>query len=189
MTQKIHTPTLLIAMPTLMDPHFQKSVVLLVEHNKDGAMGFIVNRPSPTMVKDILYEHKGKDIPCELKAWVGGPIESDNGLILHAGPSDDRQINLTSSPAILQEMIQFTKEKKEDAPSEGILYPYRFLTGYAGWGPLQLDEELRLGAWIEAPCSNDILFNCKWESIWEESLAKCGAAPNSLIAQSQPFLN
>ncbi|MGE0172259.1 MAG: YqgE/AlgH family protein [Oligoflexales bacterium] len=83
MPHDVTTPLILVALPKLYDPNFFKSVVLLVEHNKDGALGFIINRPSPYPVRNII-ENQKYDIPDSVAAWVGGPVGTQSGLVLHA---------------------------------------------------------------------------------------------------------
>lgn len=180
-------PTLLVAMPNLMDPNFQHAVILLMEHSEKGAMGFIINRMSSTPIKSVLSGNKFEDIPGSIKAWYGGPVDSETGLILKPDSHlTESNICLSSSEDSLKQMIDSINQKDCQSPW---LYPYRFLIGYAGWAPNQLDQELRLGTWMEVPYTNNLLFNCERESIWERALTAHGAHPNSLIGISQPYLN
>src|SRR5690606_7568032 len=145
------------------DPNFQKSVILLVEHSSEGAMGFIINRPSPIPIRELIAAQEVR-IPDHAPTWVGGPVGTDNGLVLHNQPEDasasavlSDMFSITSSTQALQgladharayELAQGEAFTTEAGPFGPCLYPYRFLVGYAGWGPHQLEEELRLRTWL-----------------------------------------
>lgn len=81
-------PCLLVALPKLQDPTFHQTVVLLVEHNADGAMGFVINRPAGVPLREIL-SHVDIDVPEHIPAWFGGPVNTSNGLVIHRYPDPD----------------------------------------------------------------------------------------------------
>lgn len=86
--QSIQLPCLLVALPKLQDPTFHQTVILLVEHDGGGAMGFVINRPAGVPLRDIL-SHVDIDVPEYIPAWFGGPVNTSNGLVLHHGPQSD----------------------------------------------------------------------------------------------------
>jgi putative transcriptional regulator len=203
MDHKISVPWLLVATPQLQDPNFKNAVVLVVEHNDDGAMGFIVNRPSQAPLTDLVSADDF-DIPSTLPAWVGGPVDTTTGFILHNQPEDDPDldlatgITLSSSSETLKDMVNDADRRiakmanldlSKDTLDEEFLYPYRFLVGYAGWSADQLEEEIRTGAWIQAPVDRDILFNAPWNKMWDRVMASVGINPRILAPAPQPYLN
>ncbi len=173
----------LIALPQLIDPNFQRAVILLIEHNKEGALGFIINRKSNVPLSEVLESPRTMP-PKDLSAWIGGPVDTETGLILRPDPTNG--FELTSSPDALEELIESASTKPQFQDG---LYPHRFLIGYAGWGPGQLEGELRRGSWIEAKIDLDILFNCPWQNIWERTMGSLGCSQATLVAAPQPFLN
>jgi putative transcriptional regulator len=206
MDNKISIPWLLVASPQLEDPNFTNSVVLMVEENPEGAMGFIVNRPSEMPLKDLISE--GLKVPPALPAWVGGPVESTTGFILHNQPhirhetDTDIEVSegiiLSSSANTLEHMTENASRRidmlaKLDTAKESLdvetLYPYRFLVGYGGWNKEQLDEEIRRGSWLQIPMDNELLFNTPWSKMWERAIASIGFTPNKLVHADQPYLN
>lgn len=148
----------LIAMPAMTDPFFAKSLTYVCEHNEEGAMGIVVNRPISLTLSELfaqinmpLQQEALEDMPVHF----GGPVQTDRGFVLHdAGGHwqstlhvNDR-VNLTTSKDILQ------------AVGEG-KGPQHLLVslGYAGWSKGQLEQELADNAWLSVPASEHILFN------------------------------
>lgn len=184
----LEMPWLLVATPQLQDPNFQKTVLLMAEHDKDGAMGFIINKPAPVSLKDIIVlDHI--DVPDNFPVWFGGPVDNTTGVILHNQDEDlpdfhlKPGISITSAEEVLVQMIDHEPEYMATK------YPFRFLVGYAGWKGGQLEEELRHGAWIQIPCTDKLLFDTPWNHIWHEALASVGVNPKSFVSTSQPYLN
>ncbi len=163
----------LIAMPTLADRNFSRTVTYLCEHNAHGAIGIVINRPSELTLGD-LFDHL--QIPAadpEVRArplFLGGPVQRERGFVLHA-PSDrwdsslqvSEQIALTTSKDIL------TAIANGDGPS-------RFLValGYAGWGPGQLEAEIAANAWLSGPADVDLIFDGPTEMRWQAAAALLG---------------
>ncbi len=148
----------LIAMPAMTDPFFAKSLTYVCEHNDDGAMGIVVNRPISLTLSELFAQinmplnQAGLD---DMPVHFGGPVQTDRGFVLHdAGGNwqstmqvNDR-VNLTTSKDILQ------------AVGEG-KGPQHLLVslGYAGWSKGQLEQELADNAWLSVPASEHILFD------------------------------
>jgi putative transcriptional regulator len=141
----------LIARPMLRDPNFVQSVVLMLQHNEEGAFGLVVNRPL-----------KNSNMP--FPVFKGGPCEAPGLLMLH-GHEDWLKPNTgTVAPGIFlgdaESMTRVTD------PTPGVELNVRMVMGYSGWGPGQLEGELRSGAWAVTTADGEILFNTPVESLW-----------------------
>ncbi|SME96638.1 YqgE/AlgH family protein [Pseudobacteriovorax antillogorgiicola] len=188
MSQSLSSPSLLIALPQLQDPNFVKSVVLLVENNDDGAMGFIINRPSPFSVRDVLQD-VSLTIPGDIPSWYGGPVGTEQGVVIHNRPDEHASskigfVRISSSERAMKGLIESHRETHELE-----LYSYRFVIGYAGWGQRQLENEMKAGAWIQIDTSFDLIFNTPWQKMWDESMRRIGVNPMDIAPTVQPYLN
>jgi putative transcriptional regulator len=163
----------LIAMPALSDPNFHHTATLICEHNEEGALGLVINRPTELLLGDIL-EHMKIDSTHDNVAgqpvYMGGPVQNDRGFVLHEPVGDweatlriSDQTGITSSRDILEAI----------ARGEG---PERsFITlGYAGWGAGQLEEELAANAWLSGPADTAIVFETPYDRRWEAAAALIG---------------
>ncbi|HEX6003168.1 MAG TPA: YqgE/AlgH family protein [Burkholderiales bacterium] len=157
--QKVNlTQHFLIAMPNMVDPHFARTLTLICEHNEQGALGVVVNRPIDMTLEALLEQ---VSIPLDSDAFkgipvhFGGPVQVDRGFVLHT-PLGEWQstlavgsdIGLTTSKDILQAV----------ARGEG---PRQMLVtlGYAGWAPGQLEHELSQNAWLTVQAKPDVIFD------------------------------
>ncbi len=192
--QSIETPSLLVALPNLRDPNFSHSLVLLLECNQQGALGFILNKPAPHKVKDLLIEGS-LEVVESLPAWYGGPVDTERGLVLHNQPDSEevspfgQDICLSSSETAVHAMLDFARYQNEARENLHCLYPYRFIIGYAGWGARQLTDELLSGAWIHLPYSRELCFSTPWRKMWSESIRHLGIDPKELVPSANPFLH
>lgn len=173
-------PTLLLAMPQLLDPNFSRAVVLLCKHGDEGALGFVVNRPVDTTVGELLALDPPPAPDRNLSVWQGGPVSPERGwLLCRAQPPEDEGfevcdgIYMTSSQAALRRMLD--GDPRECAPDRS-----RLLLGYAGWGPGQLDGEMTESAWLNIPVDVDLVFDTAPEDLWEACLRTLGIDPLSL---------
>lgn len=156
-------PCLLVANPLLLDPNFLHTVVLLIEHDEQGAMGIVLNRPLPLNLAQICAESHldfaGDDAST---AFRGGPVEPQRGVILVRGgmPSeDDTVLDFT-------DFVSFRKDLLESL----LLDPeacFRLFLGYAGWGPGQLEEEMGQGAWKRMPLNPKWLMSEDPRQLWQ----------------------
>lgn len=167
------TDNFLIAMPTLEDPYFANALVYICEHNDNGALGIIVNRPIDMPLSELFekidIKLEAQDL-AQLPVYFGGPVQIDRGFVLHhpAGEwqstlkiSDD--IGLTSSRDILTSV-----------GSEGTPHEILVTLGYAGWGAGQLEQELGENSWLTVPASPHILFQLPPEERLPAALQKLG---------------
>jgi len=147
----------LIAMPAMTDPFFAKSLTYVCEHNEEGAMGIVVNRPTSLTLSELFAQINMPLDQAELEdmpVHFGGPVQTDRGFVLHdAGGTwqstlrvNDR-IELTTSRDILQAVGEGKGPKK-----------LLVTLGYAGWSPGQLEQELADNAWLSVPADEHILF-------------------------------
>lgn len=164
---------LLIAMPSLEDPTFNKTVTYICEHNDDGAMGLIINMPVNISVNELLSEiDADKETSPQLDQQVlkGGPVSQSRGFVLHSP-----QGCWTSSLALSDEvMITTSKDILEALGTEKEPSQYMVTLGYAGWGPGQLEQELQANSWLTIPSDNQILFETPIEQRWKKATEKLG---------------
>ncbi|MCA9667874.1 MAG: YqgE/AlgH family protein [Myxococcales bacterium] len=183
MTSLLQTlaPGFLVAAPSLRDPNFDHSVVLMCVHNDDGAMGLVINRPAPVTMGDILsqmqIEHaRDGKVDLEQAAMVGGPVALDSGLLLYQVPpgTASREDELTVADELrLCPNQQLLREiGLGQAPG-----PYHIFLGHAGWGPGQLESEISQGAWIPASLVLSLVFETPVDERWEAALANEGLSP------------
>jgi putative transcriptional regulator len=168
-------PTLLVSMPQLLDPNFNRTVVLLCEHGPEGAFGLVLNRPSETAASEAVQLTPPPEQDSGMNLWIGGPVEPQRGWILLAeAPAEGESVEvadglyLSTSPSVLRRLI-------ETAPLRS-----RVLTGYAGWGAGQLDAELAASAWLTADIDVDLVFDVAADDMWEEAIRRLGAEPGFL---------
>ncbi|MDH4150553.1 MAG: YqgE/AlgH family protein [Betaproteobacteria bacterium] len=152
------TQHFLIAMPAMVDPHFAKSLTLVCEHNENGALGIVINRPTDMNLHGLLEQVKitpQVDRFRSVPVHFGGPVQVDRGFILHSPVGNwqstlavSAELGLTTSKDILEAVAR-------DAGPERMLVTL----GYAGWAPGQLEHELAQNAWLTVPARMDILFD------------------------------
>lgn len=171
---------LIVATPSLGDPRFDRSVVFMCSHSDEGAMGLIINKPTNALTFNDMLEQL--DIPTTdalvpQNVFVGGPVESGRGFVLHSTDyqnSEDRmiindQFALSASLGVLEDI----------ARGEG---PTDFIPslGYSGWGPGQLEQELRENAWLVTDAPKDLVFDGDHAQKWENALHALGIDPKLL---------
>lgn len=169
----------LIAMPAMSDPHFAKTLTFICEHNDQGALGVIVNRPID-MTLHALLEQIEIAQPCDackaVPVHYGGPVQIDRGFVLHA-PAGAWQSTLT----VGEEIGLTTSKDILEAVARGA-GPRQMLVslGYAGWAPGQLEHELAQNAWLTVNADTRILFETPAERRYEASLKLLGIDPAML---------
>lgn len=175
-------PGLLLATPHLKDPNFEKAVILMIEHHREGALGMIVNRPTRVSVSSVLYA-ANIDWEGDSKAvlWDGGPVMQESCWLLHENVAlgSGRGSIEIGSGMILSSSADRLRELAKRPPRN-----LRFLRGVASWGPQQLDEELSSGFWIHAEASPDLLFEVSPGNMWRMAYQKMGIDP-AFLTQSE----
>lgn len=175
---------MLIAMPGIGDPRFERAVVFLCTHDDEHAIGLAVNRPVDGLTLSELFEKIGIERPIRRVAdepvLVGGPVERERGFVLHTDdylcegaslPVSDG-LALTTTRDILQAMSGDT------APRKAFL-----ALGYAGWGPGQLDREVRESVWLVCDPDETLLFGADHDHKWSLALNKLGISPEMLAME------
>jgi putative transcriptional regulator len=162
-------------MPQLQDPNFAKSVVLLCEHREEGAMGLVINRCTDTQAGAIIQLEPPIERESGLPVWIGGPVDPARGwLLLAENLGDGIEVSpglyLSASRDLLRRVME----------SEALSTRCRFLVGYAGWGPRQLDEELAASAWLTVPVDPALMFETPSDDMWEEAIRRLGIEPHAL---------
>lgn len=146
----------LVAKPILQEPTFRQTVILLLQHNREGAFGLVVNRPV-----------SGDGLPFPI--FSGGPCEAQGFIMLH-GQSDwaesepDKKTEV--APGIYLGDASCLRLATDSSP--GVNLRYRVFSGYAGWGPDQLEGELAAGAWAVVPAKAEALFDTPIDEIWHQ---------------------
>ena len=169
----------LMAMPGLMDPNFYQTVTCMCEHNAEGAMGLVINRVHHALTaKDIFEELSIRCSPQaeQIPIYLGGPVHIAEIFVLH-GPPFDWEASLRITPAVA---LSNTKDIIESiALGKG---PESFIIslGCAGWGPGQLEAEIKQNAWLTSPVFEENIFKLPVENRWEEAVKKMGIDPRLL---------
>ncbi|HZZ35035.1 MAG TPA: YqgE/AlgH family protein [Caulobacteraceae bacterium] len=179
------TGRLLVAMPGIGDPRFERAVVFLCAHNSEHAMGLAVNRPVDGLTVPHLLKRLGVvssiEVPKDL-VLMGGPVERERGFVLH---TDDyacadssiavtRGVTLTATRDVLEALASHNRR-----PRRAVM-----ALGYAGWGPGQLEAELRENVWLTCDPDEGLLFDDDHEHKWSRALAKIGISAEHLSAQA-----
>lgn len=147
---------LLIARAAMVDPFFGRSVILMLDHSDSGALGVVLNRPA-----------QAEELPFPI--YVGGPCKLDGLLMIHGMEgwldSSDEANRQVCPGVFLGTPEQFEKATEADEETTG---QFRVFTGYAGWGPKQLEAEMSQDAWIVLPASGELIFGTPVNELWEK---------------------
>jgi putative transcriptional regulator len=159
---------ILVSEPHLPDPNFERAIVLICEHNEDGSVGFILNKPSNSAVSELLEGINSFDLP----VFIGGPVEQDTLHFIH------RYESLEGATEIGDgiywggdfERLLFLLESKQLLPED-----IKLFLGYSGWAAGQLDEELAIDSWIISDRVDDeLLFETDSSKMWRKALQLMG---------------
>ncbi len=174
---KALAPGFLIAMPQMLDPNFHHTVVLMVEHSEEGSMGLVLNREASLTMGELAKNQ-------ELGVWagregqkvhVGGPVEPYRGFVLHDSKAVEERSEVL--PGLFLSVTS-------DALTPLLLdrqATLRFCLGYAGWGPGQVESELKQGAWLFTEASRDAALRASPEALWEQVIKGMGIDPGWLV--------
>jgi putative transcriptional regulator len=177
------TGQLLIAMPTMSDPRFERTVIYMCAHSADGAMGLVVNKQAdeidfPELLNQLEIETEGVKDP--IPVLVGGPVETGRGFVLHS--LDYRQdstlevsdeVGLTATVDILRSIAE------GEGPAHSLL-----TLGYAGWSAGQLDDEIQANGWLNVTADVSLLFDGALGEKWDRAVRKVGIDPSFLSADA-----
>jgi putative transcriptional regulator len=168
----------LVSEIALTDPNFRQTVVLMILHDDNGAFGLVVNRPSPFTLGDVVEgmdDSPARTIP----VFIGGPVQQEILFLLHAGfPGHENEDatspvdGVISEPATLT-LIEYLKNDWANLPPED-RPAVRVYAGYSGWGPGQLEGELKAEAWVILKATQELIFRQDAAGAWEEAFARKG---------------
>lgn len=170
-------PGFLIAVPQLVDPNFRQSVVLLLQQSDDGALGLVINRESPILLKDLCQDHEiAYAGDPDKRVRVGGPVQPEQGLVLYDGGVADPEgrevldgLQVSASTKTLSRLC-----------GDGGLRFHCF-SGYAGWAPGQLEREISEGSWILAPADPRLVLDTPADALWLAALQANGIDPALIV--------
>ncbi|MBB02532.1 MAG: YqgE/AlgH family protein [Rubinisphaera brasiliensis] len=160
----------LLATRQLRDTNFFRAVVLLLEHNEEGAMGLIINRPSSVNVSHALAGHF--DVPCSSDViYVGGPVEPSALSMLHGNPSwGDRELSVIPDVYVGSSAEAFEAMVLNGGSESDVDANYRIFSGYAGWGEGQLEGEIARGDWFTLEATAPFVFHQRPYDVWDQLL-------------------
>lgn len=169
-------PGTLISMPQLQDPNFARSVVVMLEHGDEGALGLIINHETPITCRQFFggleMDWHGDN---ERHVLFFGPVDEQHVWMIHPGASRDGSlpINASISTSRSMEALEALCDEEQTPMLLGV--------GCAGWAPGQLESEVIAGAWIQGSVSHELVFDWPREEVWERSLRELGIDPASLV--------
>ncbi len=177
------TGQLIVAMPTMTDPRFARTVIYMCVHNADGAMGLVINKPFESLSFSQLLEQLDLEMVSrsdDIRVHFGGPVESGRGFVLHSAEYEqsgtimvDNGVGLTATVDILRDIADGA------GPRQSLL-----ALGYAGWGAGQLDGEIQQNAWLHVAADEALVFGDDLETKWERSINKIGVDPSLLSGEA-----
>jgi putative transcriptional regulator len=169
----------LMAMPGLTDPNFHQTVTCLCEHNEDGALGIIVNRVHSSLCGKDIFEELGMNwVPgaFDIPIHIGGPVHLRELFVLHGPPHAwEGTLMVTASVGLSNTRDILEAIAEGHGPREFII-----CLGCAGWGPGQLEAEIKENAWLTLPVFEENIFELPIEMRWEEAVRKMGIDPSWL---------
>lgn len=180
-------PGFLIASPNLKDPNFARTVVLMAEHGREGAVGFIVNRPT-NMPLAVLLRGVDRELAesvadselSDMKVLVGGPVQRHVAWVLyHRQEGEDlRQGTIAVGERLVlgASMEELRRLVHGELPG-----PFHVLLGYSGWGTFQLEGEITHGAWLPMELVSDLTFDVPAERRWEFAVERLGLTPGGFL--------
>ncbi len=172
----------LIAMPNLDDPNFKRTVVCVCAHSKEGTIGLIVNRTTPSLNLSGVLEQLDIDAESapDIPVHIGGPVETGVGFILHSADYSAANtvavtdgVQLTTTTDILVDI------GAGRGPKRAML-----ALGFSGWGPGQLENEMHQNSWLTAPADPELVFGSNSDTKWKRAIDAIGIDPFQLSDQA-----
>lgn len=164
---------LLVAMPNMPDPRFERSVIYLCAHTADGAMGLVVNKLIDSLSFPDLLGQLGiesSDVDDQIRVHFGGPVEAARGFVLHSTDYVHDATMVVNDHFALTATVDVLKAMaKGQGPRQSLL-----ALGYAGWAPGQLDSEIQANGWLTVPADEQLVFLSEIKSRWEDSVKRIG---------------
>lgn len=160
---------LLIASPHLGDPNFSRTVVLMVQHEDEGALGVVLNRPSGKTIRSVWQELTGHASDNNDPIYIGGPLEGP--LMAVHTLSDCAEAEITPGLWFATHRDHINKVVAADDGQ----HPFRLFSGYSGWGEGQLDGEMEVGGWLTVPAAAEFVFAPDNDVLWQRVTRRVGS--------------
>jgi putative transcriptional regulator len=173
----------LIAMPSLADPNFYRTVTLICEHSSEGAMGIVINRTTDLAIGDILQQ-MGIDTDHTnqrtLPVYLGGPVQTNRGFVLHEPlGSWESTLSITDTLGISTSRDILAAIGENRGPDKCLV-----ALGYAGWSAGQLEREIAENSWLNGPADRDILFSMPVEQRWHGAAKLMGVDVSTISGEA-----
>ncbi|MBC6440958.1 MAG: YqgE/AlgH family protein [Rhodospirillales bacterium] len=166
----------LIAMPTIGDPRFDRTLIYMCAHSADGAMGLVVNKPLEDFSFAALLGQMGIEVRSTadaIRLHFGGPVETGRGFVLHSDDyMHDGTLQIATGVALTATIDVLKAMACGDGPQSSIL-----ALGYAGWAPGQLDTEIQANGWLTCEADPELLFGGNVDDKWQQALSSIGIDP------------
>lgn len=184
-------PGILIAAPPLTDPNFDRSVVLLVSHDEEGAFGWVLNGPELMSVDELLVraaireEEEPSSGAIEVPGVVrrGGPVSEEQVWLVY--PAASRLVGIEGQFEVSPGIFATTARAFLERLAEGEQVPgVRAFAGYAGWAPGQLEREIQQGGWLPGPLGPELVFDAPVDDLWQRAFALLGASPLAFTSRT-----
>ena len=170
---------LLIAMPQMSDPRFERTVIYLCAHSPAGAMGLVINRALDHITFTELLKQLGVEVPTienQIVVQFGGPVESGRGFVLHTADYVQESSLVVNDDIALTATVDVLKEMAAGSgPRHSLL-----ALGYAGWAPGQLDAEIQANGWLNVAADPELIFGGNLDDKWTKALDKLGVNLSAL---------
>ncbi len=177
------TGQFLVAMPGLRDPNFFHAVTYLCEHDEQGAMGIVINRPMSITLNTMLerLDMQASSPAVERQAvYLGGPVQQERGFVLHSTEQQWASTLTTSDEISVTVSKDILRALADDCGPKDCLVSL----GYCGWSPGQLEDEIANNCWLNVPASAHIIFSVPVDQRWSAAAALLGVDVNSLHNQA-----
>ena len=178
-------PGLLLAAPPLADPNFERSVVLLSAHGPEGAFGWVLNGPESMSLSELLVRTHFSEADPDIAGVVrfGGPVSQEQVWLLY--PSGVLPAELDGQMQVAPGVTASASRKVLELIASGQVPPGLItLMGYAGWGPWQLENEIKTGAWLPTDVTADIVFETPPGELWTRAYQRVGASPMAFMGRT-----
>ena len=167
------TNQFLIAMPSLQDPNFHRTVTYLCAHNDEGAMGIVINRPLDLKLAEVL-DHMSieveNDMVNDMTVLQGGPVQRERGVVIHEPAGEwDAVLAVGDEIAVATSRDILTAVAQGGGPQRAVV-----ALGYAGWGAGQLEREVQQNAWLSGPADSSIIFDLPYDQRYESAARLLG---------------
>lgn len=164
---KVKRGSLLISQPFLGDPNFERTVILICDHNEEGTFGLVLNQPSDFLLEDVILDYSGIEVPL----YYGGPVEHDTLHYIHNNDEITDSVELEKNIFWSGDFEEIKYKLTTGQINPGDI---QLFLGYSGWGVGQLDEELKNNSWFVSNNFTDKIFEINNKTLWQSILKGMG---------------